>query len=143
MGELLEANDNIITPFKSRELLLDKHVTVYRNLNFKKQKVYSIKQNGQVKAHSSALFLRDCSFFVNQKGIDRIRKRKSREVVAYISGYITPSLCGITAKSNLPCKILFNPYKYNSFIDIENENELKGAQFMVFNQNGSTGAYTY
>src|SRR5690554_667673 len=84
-------------PYKNREINLEKEVEVYRCLN-RKGKVYSIKQDGLVVAHTDALTMRDVKFIINQSGKKRCIDKKVRNVHAYIKGKIaTKGVMGTTA----------------------------------------------
>jgi hypothetical protein len=89
--------------------------------NFRKKK-FSIqkKLNGRwlVVAYSNSFMLKDATFKVSESGRQRVIKNKSKNVHAYIYGTLVESGMGISgdSKHNLPMKITYNPYKYNSFI---------------------------
>jgi len=61
---------NEIISFKGRTLNAEKPIHVYRNLN-RSGKVYSIRQQGVVVGHTTAICLRQCTFVVNGSGKDR------------------------------------------------------------------------
>lgn len=73
--------------YKGREIDYTKPVRVYRNLN-KKGQVYSIQQNGVVVAHTKEFVLKDVKFIINKAGKERAIKTKTRNVHAFIEGYL-------------------------------------------------------
>ena len=73
--------------YKGREIDYTKPVRVYRNLN-KKGQVYSIQQNGVVVAHTREFVLKDVKFIVNKAGKKRAIETKTRNVHAFIEGYL-------------------------------------------------------
>ena len=75
-------------PFKGREIDYDKPVEVYRCLN-RKGKIFSIRQNGLVVAHTGAFILKDCELIVNKAGKKRSMETGERNVHAFIKGYLT------------------------------------------------------
>lgn len=73
--------------YKGREIDYSKSVRIYRNLNRKGQ-VYSIQQNGVVVAHTKEFVLKDVKFIVNKAGKKRAIETKTRNVHAFIEGYL-------------------------------------------------------
>ena len=65
-------------------------VQVYRNLNKKGsngEAIYSVRNSdGIVEDHSSCVVLTDCKLRVSQKGNQRVRDEKRKNVHAYIQG---------------------------------------------------------
>lgn len=76
-----------IKPYKNRKVDITKPVEVYRCLN-RKGKVYSVRQDGVVVGHTEKITLRNVEFIVNKKGQERCRKTGSRNVHAYMKGYL-------------------------------------------------------
>ena len=77
----------MIVSYKSRNINFDKPVRIYRNLNMKGGKWYSIKQDGLVVGHfKESIRFEDCKFIVNHKARKRVIQNKRREVHAYIEG---------------------------------------------------------
>ena len=85
----------------------DLPVKVYWNLH---RNLYSIQQRGLVVGHTDRIALRDATFKVNQAGRNRVLKEKKKNVHAFVVGFIDerPQLFW-------DVKIVYNPYKYNSF----------------------------
>lgn len=141
-----EANDNIILSYKGRQVDLSKPVRVYRNLN-KKGVWYSLVQNRQTVAHTSAVCLGESKFVVNPKIRERVVKNKRKEFHAYIEGMIVSSICGTTAKKNdLPAVIKYNPYQHTGFTCVNLVKKpfiVKGAGAVICNHEGVKAAYTH
>lgn len=139
----MEADDNIITPFKGRTIDTDKPIDVYRNLN-RKGKIYSVRQNGLVVAHTTAICIRNAKFVVNQSGKARAIKTKQRNVHAFIRGLFATSGCGTTAKANkLGLLVKYDPFLDKGFYSHYTGNELKGAEFVIVNEFGVGASYTH
>jgi hypothetical protein len=91
------------------ELDESRSVEVYRNLH---KQCYSIKQDGLVKAHADEISLKKCTFHVNEKGRDRVRKTKRKEVHAWVKGFLS-KLFDLPMEYN---RIHYNPYKTDGFM---------------------------
>lgn len=76
-----------IITFKNRKIDFSQPVRVYRNLNRKGQ-VYSVWQKGFVVAHMKEFVLRDVTFVVNKSGKERAIRTKTRNVHAFIEGFL-------------------------------------------------------
>lgn len=136
------ANDNIIYSFRSRTINPAKPIKVYRNLH---NNMYSIKQQGLVVAHAERLCISNCKFIVNEKGRQKVIKEKKKNVHAYIEGKYTTSCMGTTASRNdLPVKVTYNPYLYDSFINTQYKTPVKGARAVILSEGGEVrAAYTF
>lgn len=141
-----EADDNIITPFKGRTIDTDKPIEVYRNLN-RKGKVYSIRQDGKVVAHTTAIVLGSVEFVVNESGKKRAIATQQRNVHAFIRGKYGTSGMGTTAKRNdLPTIIKYHPFNDMGFYCdnlTSKPYELKGAMCVIISEEGVRASYTY
>jgi hypothetical protein len=118
-----------LEPYKGRFLDTSVPVRVYRNLN-KKGVVYSIQQNKQVVAYATEVALKDCVCRVNLTALARVRKKKVREVHAWVEGYFT-ELFLLSSK-----KLSYNPYKHDHFYNIHDGSAVKDASYMLFTQSG-------
>ena len=114
----------------------NKKVYVYKNLH---KNCWSVKQGGLVKAHALELNLYACSMKVSQAGQRRVRSEKRKNVHAGIHGYLEPYHLGLSheavlndevrtfqrAWEGLPNsqmrEITYNPYKYDSFVHVDDE----------------------
>jgi len=137
------SDDNEIHSFKERTIDTDQPIQVYRNLH-KKGVWYSIKQNGLVVAHSTALCIREPEFVINSYGKQKAIETGIRNVHAFIIGYYETSGMGTTAKKNdLPIKIKYNPFKsFGFYHEFGNQiKEVKKARFGIANNEGVKVAY--
>lgn len=146
MSPFVQADDNVIIPFKGRYLNPERPLQLYRNLT-KKGVWYSIRQGNQVVAHTTAICLNSCTFHVSEATRQRILRNKKKEFHAYIEGYCTGSVMGTTAKRNdLPAKIQYNPFK-DTFFSCKNLTpkpfHVKGASGVICNGEGVRGAYLF
>lgn len=127
--------------YKGRRLNKNKPVQVYRNLT---KKCYSIRQFGQVVAHSNSLCLANAKFIVNEVGRDRVRKTGRKQVHAVVEGYIKNSGCGVTEKDELQCEIRYNPV-YNDYFTCYNLTiepvKVTSALFVICGTDKVTAAY--
>jgi hypothetical protein len=121
-------------------------VQVYRNLNKKLHDgnhgpVYSVRgDDGLVKKHLCHLVLWDCVLRVSDKGKERVRDEKRKNVHAYVQGregwdtdeqrwnYIGPDCNWITDAVT----ITYNPYKNNTFIRVDTGESIHKAKMVVF-----------
>ena len=100
-----------------------KSVQVYKNLH---KGCWSVRQAGKVVAHLDYICLKNCNFHVGESGRDRVRKEGSKNVHAYVTGFV-PSTDEITFRTedDLEKKgwtwqeITYCPYQYDSFVSVE------------------------
>lgn len=136
-------DSNIVVSFKDRQINLKEPIYVYRNLH---TNGYSIKQNNKVVAHAKRLCIKDCKFVVSENGRQRVLKEKQKNVHAFIRGYYTTSGMGTSAiKNDLPVEVTYNPYVTDSFVtkNFTPYLKLKGARFIIADENGVRAAYTF
>lgn len=88
--------------YKGRGIEIGEPVQAYRCLP-RKGKVYSLRQNGLVVAHTTSVILRSCYFRIQQSGRNRALETGRRNVHAYIEA------CGIVNSSQVdfPVKIVY------------------------------------
>jgi len=105
-----------------------KAVQVYKNLH---KDCWSVRQSGKVVAHMDYICLKHCSFKVSEKGRDRVRKEGSKNVHAYIRGFIPKSGNDITKWENFLEKedyvaheITYNPYENDTFVSLEDDTDV-------------------
>ena len=96
-------------------------VLVYRNLH---NGLWSIKQDGLVKAHATELTLYNCNMYVNRKGRQRVLREQRKNVHAGIKGYLKDAelerVWGDLPEDQFD-QITYNPYKYSSFVHTKDE----------------------
>ena len=110
-----------------REYKPTKPVQIYRNLN-RRGRVYSIRQNGLVVAHTDKIALRNVEFRVQPAGLAKLRRTKKRNVHAYITGKIT-NLPWDCCTCNLS-EVWYNPTKFDTFVDKFTHQPLHTAKYV-------------
>ena len=109
----------VVCNFKNRTLDYIQPVRVFRNLSpqYRNSPVYSVQQkrNGAWTTilHVTSIDLHCCSFKVSQTGVDRIRKKERKEVVATVHGFVT------FREATPEHTLYFNPYLYDCFVTRE------------------------
>ena len=98
----------MIKYIKNRSINPDKPVKVYWNLH---RNCYSVQQNGLVVCHADQVELKDVTFKVSEKGRQRVLKERRKNVHAFVVGYLDDDF----ADRYWDVKIVYNPYKYNSY----------------------------
>ncbi|MGI9357913.1 MAG: hypothetical protein ACR2ON_00750 [Paracoccaceae bacterium] len=96
-----------------------------------------MKQSGLVKAHALEVNLYSCTIKVSRSGQERVRREKRKNVHAGIRGYLEPYHFGLSHEAELNDEaktfqraweglpnsemreITYNPYKYNSFVHVD------------------------
>lgn len=110
-------------------------VDVYRNLL---RKCVSIRQHGKVTGYAQSVVLRDVTLRVRPAGVQRIRRRHEREIVAYVQGALESSSDNATL--SLPAdaqRVLFNPYEHDTFVLQDGTPVLTAAAFYMTTPCGS------
>lgn len=110
---------------------MEQPVEVYRNL-MRKGKVYSIRQNGKVVAHTTEIILENCNFHVGWSSKARVMKTKQRNVHAYIKGKIVVNKPVLLRKGT---KVTYNPYTPKGFT-IPNGKQIMKADIVRINEQG-------
>ena len=105
-------------------------VMVYKNLH---KDGWSIKQDGLVKGWADSLFLNSCVFKVSKKGRDRVIAEGRKNVHAFVTGYLSRRSDGINLDELIP--ITYNPYKYSSFVTLEDKVAVYKSDFVSFGLN--------
>ena len=85
----------------------EKPVKVYWNLH---RKCYSVQQKGLVVGHAENIALKNVTFKVNESGRQRVLKERRKNVHAFVTGLLDDS-----SNRYWDVKVVYNPYKYNSF----------------------------
>lgn len=134
-------------------------VKVYRNLKHGKnaRPLYSIMQDGKVKARRHRVLLSSAVFLVLESGRQRVLQEKRKNVHAFVIGKLvsdefTPKgqisgACGIDENGpDLPARVRYNPYRAGYFFTdnlTDHEIALEGAGTVLLNENGMSASYTY
>jgi len=110
----------MLNTIKGRSITAGQKVKVYFNLH---KKLFSVQdaKTGLVIGHTEAINLNDCTFKVSEAGRQRVIREKKKNVHAFVIGhYVADQAGNETEKAN------YNPYKYSSFVD-SNEQPLQTA----------------
>jgi hypothetical protein len=114
---------------------IGERVFVYRNLH---RKCYSVKslKTGRVIAHVDSIDLINVVFRVSEAGRQRVLREKRKNVHAGVVGYIADVslLCQLCQSS----KVTYNPYKFDSFINKDNELPIYEAKIAHIDASGIT-----
>jgi hypothetical protein len=80
--------------------------------------VFSVRQDGLVVGHTDNIVLKNCVMVVNQSGKERCLKTKSRNVHAFVTGFIG----GLEDIKNMfTFKLNYNPYEARGFFCSEGQ----------------------
>lgn len=104
-------------------------VFVYFHL---RKKLFSVRSQKTrlVVAHLTDVNLVNAEFIVSQKGRERVLKEKVKNVHAGVVGIYTEKNEALNTE-----KATYNPYKYDSFINIKNGEKVLKADFVNLNVN--------
>lgn len=113
-------------------------VFVYFNLH---RKLFSIKalegpMKGRVVAHRHTVLLNDATFKVSEAGRQRVIREQRKNVHAGVSGtWYGDDVDGkatafITVNGSA---IMYNPYKYSTFVHLYGEHPIKSARVVALN----------
>lgn len=105
--------------YKGRQVLPGQRVEVYRNLSFKDQTVYSIRdhRSGLVLGHATNILLNNCWFTVNTAARKRVIRDQKKNVCAWIEGSFGVLHMGddkIFVENSE--QVRFNPYMNETFV---------------------------
>lgn len=108
-------------------------VMVYRNLHYRNKVMYSVKsmKTKLVIDHVPDIALTDAVFKVSEKGRQRVIKEKRKNVHAGVIGSRTDE----KNKKNM-VQILYNPYKFETFVNAENMEPVFKAKRVVIDNAG-------
>lgn len=100
-------------------------VYVYFNLH---KKIFSVRKNGKVIRHCKKIIVNNALFKVSQSGRERVIVEKRKNVHAFVvgrvfSGTLDPKRYNLTP-------VYYNPYKYSSFIRLENKTPIFKADYV-------------
>ena len=128
-------------PFKKPQERMT--VEVYRNLH---KDCWSVRNpiNGLVLFHTDAIHLSDAKFVVHQSGRSRVIQEKRKNVHAFIKGTIDPepNINGVTIYNQYD-PITYNPYLYNSFTYVGNQEPIHNADKVYLDSKLKAWAFTY
>ena len=133
----------MLKPFAETSTEVLKHIDpsikcrVYRNLH---KNCLSVQQNGIVKCHAENVVLQNGEFIVREKGRERVRNEKRKNVHAFIEGFVVEA---ITTKPLLWFvwdECYYNPYKCDTWQHKETSTPIKAAEYIDLNCNKVEGA---
>jgi len=96
----------------------NKKIDVYFNLH---KKTWSVRQSGKVVQHTNFIQIREPQYVVSQKGNERVRREKKKNVHAFVRGYVENRLPVFPRKSTF---VTYNPYKNDSFVERNTKNSV-------------------
>lgn len=102
-----------------------KRAYVYYNL---RKKLFSVRLGNKIVQHTDRIILRDCRFLVGKEGRLRVLQERRKNVHAGISGFITYKL---PWSINPDIPVTYNPYKYESFVTVEDKQRVNFADYAV------------
>jgi len=102
-------------------------VFVYFHL---RKKLFSVRSQKTrlVVAHLTNVNLLNAEFIVSQKGRERVLKERVKNVHAGVAGIYTEQNDTVDAE-----KATYNPYKYDSFVNVKNGEKIFKADFVNLN----------
>jgi hypothetical protein len=121
----------IITETQRRMLadsLIGQKVKVYYNLH---KHTFSVQKNNLVVLHADYVKLEDVEFRVRQGGMEKVRQEKSKNVHAFVIGYLVDFCeypCDDIPEEPTGDVVTYNPYKYDSFVYKETEEPVFNAK---------------
>jgi hypothetical protein len=96
----------------------NKKIEVYFNLH---KKTWSVRQSGKVIMHTNYIQVKDPQYVVSQKGNERVRREKKKNVHAFVRGYHMSELPLMPSQVQF---VSYNPYKNNSFVIRNTDNSI-------------------
>jgi hypothetical protein len=116
--------------------MTDSKVFVYRNLRFKDQVIWSMKnvKSGKVVGREPLILLENVKLKVSKAGQERVRREKKKYVHAGVEGTPAPIDLGTWADNWI--KVYYNPYKTDTFIRVDNGEPVFEASKAYINQEG-------
>ena len=108
-------------------------VEVYFNLHKKTFSVRSTK-TGRVIKHTDRAFIKDPEIVVRKAGRERVLREGKKNVHAFVRGELMPTLPQDAYDLELvhlrdDMKVTYNPYKYDSFVRVDNEEPIKQGKY--------------
>ena len=110
-------------------------VEVYRNLH---KNCWSVRDNktGRVIDHVDDIHLENTTLVVRPAGREKVLREKRKNVHAFIKG--TPSICsnGHYMCSYIFDRVVYNPYRYASFVLEDTEEPITQAKYIYLSNQG-------
>lgn len=101
-------------------------VEVYFNLH---KKVFSVRRcsTGRVIMHSDHVHIRNPEFVVRKAGRERVLREGKKNVHAFVRGEITHFDDFFNKTLPNYSRVMYNPYKYESFVDAHDKSPVHSA----------------
>ena len=118
----------------------NKKIEVYFNLH---KKTWSVRQSGKVIMHTNYIQVKDPQYVVSQKGNERVRREKRKNVHAFVRGYHMSELPLMPSQVQF---VSYNPYKNSSFVIRNTDNSICSSPYAaleVINQKPRVEALWY
>lgn len=132
-----------VKAYKGRAWDTTAPVEVYKNLH---RDGWSLRQDGLVVAHASAVMLKDVRFVVRKGGWLRAHREGRRNVHAWARGLLAYSGMGTDAREadRLPrvrYSVRYGLFHHDLTRRPVQQRQVKGASVVAFNERGAFGAY--
>ena len=121
--------------------VIGRRVRVYRNLDYKPDRVYSLQIylrgiGWRVKGHSDNVLLEDVAFIVGEDTRQRVIEKSRKLVHAYASGRVVPCLF-----ADMPLRAeaaSYDPYIHPTFYTLDDNLPVHKAGYCRLNSEGMT-----
>ena len=100
-------------------------VDVYYNLH---KKTFSIRCNGKVIAHRDKVIIKNPQYIVGEKGKQRVRREKSKNVHAFVRGTLMDSDRDL---GHYAYKVSYNPYLHDTFVRVLDGSAIHDSKWAV------------
>lgn len=112
-------------------------VFAYFNLH---KRLYSIKalegpDKGRVVAHRASLLIRDATLKVSEAGRQRVIRERCKNVHAGVCGTWHDEQATADAVAIIGNAVMYNPYKYSTFVMMVNEQPVTHAELVALTLN--------
>ena len=110
---------------------------VYLNLHKDAVSVRSreTENYGKVVAHKPKVHIADATFVVQPAGREKCRENETKNVHAFVRGEWTEAEKVLYGEP-----VTYNPYKYDTFVQAENEEPVEGADLVMVSSSGNISA---
>jgi hypothetical protein len=112
------------------DLQVNDRVDVYRNL---RSGNFSIRKNGIVQCRADEILMSDVVFKVSQKSRERVLREKQKNVHAIVRGIYKGH--GVKRDDSMMKQAYYNPYKVETFVDIDEKTPLTEASEAYLKEN--------
>ena len=132
------ANSGHIKPLVNPNypLLKGIKVDVYYNLH---KKTFSIRCNGKVIAHRDKVTIKNPQYIVGEKGKQRVRREKSKNVHAFVRGTLMDNASVETwidqhESMKVAFKVKYNPYVHDTFVTVFDGEPIHKSEWAVLSK---------